>query len=377
MDEVPFKPDIAAIVDGLGSSPLYVDPSLAGEFTADQIAAISASIESSPTPIHVIAVPLSRKSDLSPVQLITLVHRQLPEDGIWYVTLKSYNDRWDIESTTYGVKVDNANNLANYVARDLYPTDLGLQLAKTTELIAKGTARKEYDQLNRESTQPPPTQPDDSSSGVSLPVVGVGLGVLAVLVAAVLLGRRRSVARGEVAVKGRALRRISTAQTDAWRHRAEVETARLGTRINALQIDADADKDAWTAALDHYETANRVLDRTRSAADSIGALVLAERGHDALEHAIKGTTWQPRPSCFFNPLHGEATTKVTWRTAAGSRDVPSCQSCRRLVSKRKEPDFLDLPVGDTVVHYVDADESAEPWASTGYGSLDPDLLPKL
>ncbi|MFI5426238.1 hypothetical protein [Aeromicrobium sp. UC242_57] len=247
MQEVPFTPDVEAIVEGLGSSPLYVDPSLASELTAEQTATITASIDAAPVPVHVIVVPLSHESELSPVQLVTLVDRQLPQDGIWYVTVQSYGGRWTVESTTYGVKVDNANNLASYVANDLYPTDLGSAAAEITELIAQGTARKEYDQLNRESSQQPPP-PGESSSGVSLPVVAIGIGVLAVLVAVIATRRKRSGARHEVAVKGRALRRISTAQTDGWRHRAQTETDRLGERINAQQIDADADTAAWTAA---------------------------------------------------------------------------------------------------------------------------------
>lgn len=378
MDPVPFTPDIAAIAQGLGSSPLYVDPSLASEFTAEQIATITASISSSSVPVHVIAVPLTSRDDLSPIQLMTLVHRKLPEDGIWYVTQQSYGGRWSVGSTSYGVSIENSNNLATYVASNLYPTDLGLQVQKITELIANGTARKEYDKIYPPGSQPAPSQADDGELlGVGWPVVSVGVGVLALLVAAAMLRRRRVAGRGEVAVKGRALRRISTAQTESWRHRAQAEADRLGERINALQIDDSADKDAWSAALDHYEAANRVLDRTTSAADSVGALVLAERGHDALDHAVQGQAWKPQLSCFFNPLHGPATAKARWQTAAGTRDVPCCRDCRRQVSKRKEPDFLDLPVGDTVVHYVDADESAEPWASTGYGSLDPDLLPKV
>jgi hypothetical protein len=109
----------------------------------------------------------------------------------------------------------------------------------------------------------------------------------------------------------------------------------------------------------------------------VGALVLARRGDDALDHAVAGQPWAPTAVCFFNPLHGAATTTVTWQTKAGSRDVPSCGECRSAVRRKKEPDFLDLPVGDTVVHYVDADADAEPWASTGYGSLDPDLLARV
>lgn len=379
MTSVPFTPDVDAIVEGLRSSPIHVDPSLADEFTPEQLATIKSSIESSPVPVHVIAIPLSHQSDLSPVQLISLVHRKLPEDGIWYVTLESYQGRWGLETTTYGVSVENTNALASYVGRELYPTDLALQLGKVTELIANGTAKTTY--VKTFPDRPSPTgvsqQPDgDPFLGVGWPVVGVGVGVLALLVAAVTLRRRRA-RSGEVAVKGRALRRIGAAQTQAWHHRARTATDQLGERINTHQIAPDSDREAWTAALDHYDAASRVLDGKPSAADSIGALVLAERGDDALDHAIAGTPWEPQVMCFFNPLHGNATVTARWRTAAGTRDVPCCSACRKAVSRKREPDFLDLPVGDTVVHYVDADDSAEPWASTGYGALEPDLLSHL
>lgn len=376
MTAAPYTPDVAAIAADLGDDHLFIESSVADQITPAQLAAIKASVDSSSVPMYVLALPYTDDESLSPVQLVSLVHRELPQDGIWFVARQKYDESWSTDSTTYGVTVHNTDFLARVVAEELYPTDLGQLLQKTTELIQTGTAEEAYAKTfpeRAERTGRPSTQQDDGSQlfGVDLPVALTGIGVIAVVVAVIGM-RRRPSRRDGIAVKERALRRISTAQTTSWRHRAEAETARLGERVTALEIGDGSDRAAWTAALDHYEAANRVLDRTTSAAHSIGALVLARRGDDALDHAIAGKPWQPTAVCFFNPLHGAGTTTVRWETSAGARDVPACVECRRIVRKKKEPDFLDLPVGDTVVHYVDAD--AEPWTSTGYGSLDPDLL---
>lgn len=379
MTEAASAPDIAAIAADLADDHLHLDASIADQVTPDQLAAITASVDGSSVPIYIVALPYTEDPALTPVQLVSLVHRELPQDGVWFVARQGYDESWRMESTTYGVSVKNADFYARVAAEGLYPTDLGLQLQKTTELMASGTAEafyyETYPDRAPDADKTKTTQDDGGQFlGLDAPVAITGLGVLALIVAVVAM-RRRPSKRREIAVSERALRRISTAQTDAWRHRAEEETARLGERVTEHEIGDTSDRAAWTAALDHYEAANRVLDRTTSAADSIGALVLARRGDDALDHAIAGRPWQPTAVCFFNPLHGASTTTVRWTTSAGARDVPACADCRRVARKRKEPDFLDLPVRDTVVHYVDAD--AEPWASTGYGSLDPDLLTRV
>ncbi|MET1037397.1 MAG: hypothetical protein ABW075_03930 [Aeromicrobium sp.] len=379
MTDAPFTPDPAAIAADLADDHVHIDPSIADQVTPEQLAAITATVDASTTPIYVIAVPLDYDAAITPVQLATLAHRELPQDGVWYVTRQG-GDSWRVESTTYGVSTGNDPNLATYVASELYPSDLGLQLQETVEVLTSGDAEAIYYETfpDRTPGASSTTQSDDGPQllGVDLPVALVGIGVLAALLVAVAV-RRRPRGRNEIVVKERALRRISTAQTDSWRHRAQESADRLGERITRQQITAGADQAAWTAALDHFEAANRVLDRTTSAADSIGALVLAQRGDDALDHAIEGRPWQPTPVCFFNPLHGTATTETRWDTPAGAREVPACADCRRLAGKNKEPDFLDLPIRDTVVHYVDADSDAEPWASSGYGSIDPDLLARV
>lgn len=382
-DAEDYQPDPAEIAADLADTGTHVDESLTDDVAAEQRDEIEALTTDAETPVFVLAVPLDHDSELSANQLVSLVHRELDEDGVYFVSSGSTEFGWRLESTSYGVSTDNENNLATYVAADRYPSDLGMQLVDTLELFDSGKARQEYEKLsaNREQNESGESR-TETQSGEPAQILGmdvpVAIGGVLVLLAAVLtawaLTRRRRQSDG-LELKRRALRRISSAQTRQWRRRAESETAALGDRIRELEIGQQADGDAWTAAIDHYQAATAVLDRSTDAADSIGAIVLTRRGDDALEQAVAGRSWTPTASCFFDPLHGTATTNAPWKTSAGSREVPCCTTCRRHIDRRREPRILDLPTADTVVHYMDSD--AEPWASTGYGALDPDLLHRL
>ncbi|MBB5791720.1 hypothetical protein [Jiangella mangrovi] len=375
-DETVYQPDPAAIAADLADDGVHVDASLAGQVTPAQLTELADLVDGTDPAVFVLAVPLNFSVDVSANQLVTLVHQQLPEsdgDGVYFVSRGSVDYGWSTETTSYGVQTDNENALATYVAGDLYPSALGDQLIEAVDLFTSGTAREVYEEQHPDDSVPSgSSSADDDGSGSVLLWVGLAVAA-AVAVVALLLRRRRP--RGDVELKRQALQRISSAQTREWRRRAETETAALGERIRALEIERGDDSDTWSAALDHYQAATAILDRSDAAADAIGALVLARRGDDALGHAADGGTWTPSVACFFNPLHGPATTKATWKTAAGKRDVPCCGACRRDIGKRREPEILDLPTGDTVVHYMDS--GAEPWASTGFGALAPDLLDRL
>ncbi|WP_157574841.1 hypothetical protein [Jiangella muralis] len=374
MSDVVYQPDPAAIAADLADDGVHVDPSLAGEFAAEQVTTLAAAVDDADQPVFVLVVPLSYDSEVSANQLVSLVHKEAPADGVYFVTNRS-GDGWRVQSTTYNAVTNNEDALATYVAGDKYPSDLVLQVNETVGIFASGNAEQQYEEHFPDRQETVTSTGDDGSSQVlgMDPPVAIGAGIALAVVVAVLLRRRRP--RGEVTLKRRALRRISSAQTSDWRRRAETETAALGERIQALEIEHGDDGATWAAALDHYQAATAILDRSEAAADSIGALVLARRGDDALSHAADGRSWTPTAACFFNPLHGPATTKAPWKTAAGTRNVPCCGACRRDLGKRREPEILDLPTGDTVVHYMDA--GAEPWASTGFGALAPDLLDRL
>ncbi|WP_146605170.1 hypothetical protein [Jiangella anatolica] len=369
-----YEPDPAAIAADLADDGVHVDPALADQFTADQLSGLAAMVDGADPAVHVLVVPLTYDSDVSANQLVAQVHRAAPADGVYFVARYSGVDAWRVEATSYNAVTNNEDALATYVAGDRYPSDLALQVTETVEIFTGGTAEQEYAELYPDSETATSTGSDDSQVLGMDPPVAIGLGVVLVAVVGWWLLRRRR-PRGDVALKRRALRRISSAQTQEWRRRAETETAALGDRIRALEIEHGDDSATWAAALDHYQAATAILDRSDAAADAIGALVLARRGDDALSHAADGRTWTPSAACFFNPLHGPATTKAKWKTAAGRRDVPCCAACARDLGKRREPEILDLPTGDTVVHYMDA--GVEPWASTGFGALAPDLLDRL
>ena len=372
-----YRPDPAEIAADLEKTGIHVDPALDETVTEEQQHEIHGLAEDADTPVFVIAVPLDHGSDVSTNQLVALVHREFDEDGVFFVSRGSIDFGWSVDSTTYGVRTDNEEALATYVAGDRYPSDLGLQLVDTVEVFGSGNAEKQHAETfpERQTSESESAEPAASILGMDVPVAIGGAVVLVVAaVGAWLLGRRRH-RRGELELKRRALRRISSAQTREWRRRAETETAGLGDRINQLEIGQGADNEAWTAAIDHYQAATSVLDRSQDAADSIGATVLARRGGEALDRAVAGKPWEPTLACYFNPLHGHAGTRASWTTPAGSREVPCCATCRRHIDKRREPEILDLPTETTVVHYMDS--GAEPWASTGYGALTPDLLGEL
>ena len=52
-----------------------------------------------------------------------------------------------------------------------------------------------------------------------------------------------------------------------------------------------------------------------------------------------------------------------------------CATCRKDLAAGRRPDILDVVRDGVPVHYFATD--AEPWASTGYGALEPDLLTAL
>ncbi len=372
--DVVYQPDAAAIAADLADDGVHVDASLADQFSAEQLSELVTLVDDAEQPVFVLAVPLDYTSDVSANQLVGQVYQVSPADGVYFVSRRSGDD-WRVQSTSYNMATSNEDALATYVAGDRLPSNLALQVAETVRVFTSGTVEQQY------AEQFPDRQESVTGDGGTGQVLGmdppaaIGTGVALVAVVAVVVLLRRRRPRGDVALKRRALRRISSAQTQEWRRRAETETAALGDRIRDLEIERGDDGSTWAAALDHYQAATAILDRSNAAADSIGALVLARRGDDALTHAADGRSWTPAVACFFNPLHGPATTKAKWRTEAGNRDVPCCEACRRDIGKRREPEILDLPTGDTVVHYMDS--GAEPWASTGFGALAPDLLDRL
>ena len=90
----------------------------------------------------------------------------------------------------------------------------------------------------------------------------------------------------------------------------------------------------------------------------------------------KPSAWKSPVRCWFNPLHDGPTTEVSWRDDAREVDVPACAACAADVRAGREPgDILDFIEGNRTVPYFRLDLGA--WSTTGYGTLDRDLLGAL
>lgn len=111
--------------------------------------------------------------------------------------------------------------------------------------------------------------------------------------------------------------------------------------------------------------------------DAVGALVLAESGQAHLERALgsaRDRRRDPARPCFFNPLHGAAKHAVKLPGDADTR-VPACAACAKSVRAGRQPQALMVRTSGTTAPYYETDP--QPWAATGYGSIDPDWVDKV
>lgn len=389
------EPTLADLEAELGRDGVWVAPALREVVTARDEARIEEAVADQPTPTYVALVELSYDDPLTggrPEELAFLVRDDTGREGTYLLLGPRY------DQSTYELQVQafpDEYDLypAPAVAAAELPQDLPGQVLRTLELLRTEEADTLYDELREQEASdgsgdgtgtgvPAPGAAEDAGSGpdVGLVLAGVGL-VLALLAAVLLLRRRRPVprARGTAFVLPDTVVRTVREAEDR-RHEALAEEAvlALGEAIDAADLDPrrSGGLAAWQAALDHYDVASRILHRRHSAADVVGALVLARRGREALTAAVRGRDWQPTPSCYFHPLHGGARSRVRWDHLDTWVDVPACRDCEVAVARDMEPrDVLDFVEGDRPAHYFRLDLGA--WSRTGYGSLDTDLLGAL
>lgn len=174
------------------------------------------------------------------------------------------------------------------------------------------------------------------------------------------------------------LTNVLSAQEDRFETRASAGALALGKAIAVAHLDPSvpAAQSAWQAALDHYEMAQRILDRDHSSADAVGVILLVERGEQALKAARRGRGWAPPRTCFFNPFHPLASKRVMVAAGRKAMPVPTCPACAKSVSRGRQPrGILDLTADNTLRHWFTLDLGI--WGSIGFGALDPDLLGRL
>lgn len=378
------------IEDELGVDGVWVAPELRDQVPKDVEAEIEAAVQQARTPTYVALVETGYEdiTSGSAEQLAAMIRDDTGRSGVYISVGHSYGDEpYQLEITSFPKEYDLF--FAARVAAVEHPQDLGAQTLRTLELLRTGGAEKLYEELEPEQRDmvSGTSSASDDGGGVGTGVVtGVVVGVLA-LVAIVVAARRRRARSRAVAptptgasftLPAAVLSTVRAAEDQRTEARAQNDVLALGEAIDAAELDPRRSSalPAWQAALDHYDVARRILDRDHSPADAVGAIVLAARGRSALRSAVRGRSWQPTPSCYFNPLHTGDTTAVLWQDDDQRVRVPACPRCAAAVAAGREPDdVLDFVADGRPAHYFKLDLGA--WSRTGYGALDTDLLGRL
>jgi len=371
---------LGTIQSSLDATGVWVDPSLSALITARDVKAMEAHVADSATPLFVVVQPLSDGDSFGgdPVELLSRLHDRSHADGL-YVAVRSPDspEYFGLTTRAWGSVPD--DYYAASVGEQQHPGDLAGALVQVTRLVADGGSEEAYLALHKdqEATSTPPPPPAEDDGGSALPV-GILVGVTVALAACAAAWRVHHARRRTFSLPASVIERVREAHDDKLEQRAAAEVLALGEAIDAAEMLAADEPTAWQAALDHYDGAQRVLARgggRPEVLDVVGAIVLAGRGQEALRAAKGRRPFRPSPVCYLNPLHAQPRGTSTVESAGRRVEVPMCGVCRADLRAQRAPDVLDIVRRGRPVHYFETD--AEPWASTGYGALEPDLVPRL
>ncbi|MCD4525893.1 hypothetical protein [Nocardioides sp. cx-173] len=385
---------LATIQESLDATGVYVSPAMHRLVDEADVARIEAAVARSPEPLYVVVHPFDYDDAFNgnPGDLLSRLHDASGDPGLYVANAQIYRgqESFRIDARAWGDSAGGRSDTytLSTVAESAGPDDLGAQLVTAAEAVADGTVDEQYRTLVEAEEERDSPAPSGSGSGASddgggvapvLTVVGVLVLVVVLYVAIKRAAQRpRSSRPREFALPASVLDRVREAHDQQLTRRAHREVLALGERIDAAELDADRAPGSWQAALDHYDAARRVLGEEGTETDVldvVGALVLAERGDEALSAALAGRPFTPTTPCFLDPLHGAATTAGAIELVGDRVEVPLCKACREDLRKNRRPDILDVVRGGKPVHYFETDD--EPWASTGYGALAPDLVERL
>ncbi|MDI5961217.1 hypothetical protein [Streptantibioticus silvisoli] len=363
---------VDVIVAALRHSPVYIDPAYTGSVPPADQRRLAAQIKATGLPIKVVLIPLVKGDSFNgdSATLAGLVHSRLGGGDMIAITTDSYGDLLDGTEWPYGKHQAQQAVSAVGFLDSTKNAGLSVRLAKAIALIKQGDGDAVYDKATARFDTPTPAPGPVKGGGGSAAGVVVAL-VVAVLVLAglgrLLLVRRRrggGTAAEPFAFPQAVFAAGRAADEDELRQRAEAEVLSLG---EAVQAADPATVPGLQRALDAYTAAGTVLDGSRGMPDLAGVLALVSSGRDALAGHLDAL-----PLCFFDPLHGRADRRVTWRPL-GRRDqldVAACASCATAVRDHRAPEVLTGTAADgRRVPYFELPPDSSVWAATGYGSL--------
>ncbi|MFF9351944.1 hypothetical protein [Streptomyces sp. NPDC014734] len=364
-------PSATTIAEALATDPVYVDPSYAAAVNPAQQQALADQIAATGLPIKVVLVPL-KKGDAfggDSRTLAAVVKERLGLQQLILITTNEYG-KW-LTGTEWPTDAHQARDAASAVGflEELDDAGLAARVGRAVELIEAGNGTEVYKaetaRIDREYSARPEAgeNASGSSSGGAwtLPAVAAVL-VLAAGGTAFLVRRRRSPGHTAFTFPDAVFAAEQAADEAGLRRRAAAELLALG---EAVEHADGAAVPGLGRALDAYDAAGRVLDTARGLPDLIGVLALAAEGRSALapDPAL--------PLCFFDPRHGTAVRRTTWRPLGRREraDVAVCEDCGRALRARRAPQVLAVRDRGRTVPYFEVPAERSLWAATGYGSL--------
>ncbi|MFB7471601.1 hypothetical protein [Kitasatospora sp. NPDC056184] len=364
-------PTATAIVEALATAPVYVDPSFAAAVTASQQRELADRITATGLPIKVVLVPLKKGDafDGSAKSLAAVVQERLGRPQLILLTNDEYGS-W-LRGTEWPEDTHQARDAAMAVGmlKELKEAGLAARVGRAVELIGTGRGTEVYKaeaaRADREYAARPKAKEEAAGSTSGGP--GTLLAIAAALVlaaagAAFLVRRRRSPRHTAFTFPDAVFAADQAADEAGLRRQATTEVLALGKAVDGADPVATP---GLGRALDAYDAAGRVLDAARGIPDLAGVLALAAEGRSALAA-------EPRlPLCFFDPRHGAAARRTTWRPLGRRErvDVAVCEDCARALHARRAPQVLAVRDQGRTVPYFEVPADRSLWAATGYGSL--------
>ncbi|MFE1318127.1 hypothetical protein [Kitasatospora phosalacinea] len=365
----------ASIAEALKTSDVYVDPAFAAAVTPAQQQQITEQIAATGLPIKVVLVPLQKGDAFGgdAKAMAAVVQERLGRSPLIMITSDDYGSwlngyEWPAGDTR---QVRDAASAVGMI-KELKDAGLAAKVGRTIELISTGKGTEVYkaetDRLDRERSARPATEDraTDLRSGSSAtggPFAIAALLVLALVIGGALLVRSRRRPRHTAFTFPDAVFAADRAADEAGlRRQAADEVLALGAALDGAD---GATTPGLGRALDAYDAAGRVLDAADGLPDLAGVLALTAEGRAALAA-------EPRlPLCFFDPRHGTAVRRTTWRPLGRRErvDVAVCEDCTQALKGRRSPQVLAVRDQGRTVPYFEVPADRSLWAATGYGSL--------
>ncbi|MFE6309082.1 hypothetical protein [Nocardiopsis sp. NPDC057823] len=379
------------IADALAESPVYVDSSYEGAYSAEARERVVTVLEQHDLDLYVIVVPLVEGDEWSGEgeALASAVHDRMGGGERHFLV---YDRRGDLEGHDLGSAPDDWSQPAFYGALAAsYKTMDGQKTLPTLVEAAVEAALSDDPEAAYETAQQAYyDRTGQPPSGALMPARWWNPWVIGALVLALLAGigvplyRRLGRSRPGGLLRRRpaapiaqhaAFDNADRAQLESLVERGERDLIELGERLSE---DAGVAPQNLSRALDARDAAARVHDRMAregaTLADAVGVLVLLDLAEDALAGLRT-----PRRPCYANPLHGNDTRQTQWREFGGLRTirVPLCPECARAVRDRLRPTVLPAEHEGRSVPYYEVPAEHSVWAATGYGTLTDDLVERV